>query len=175
MSEYDDLMNLSDAKLAEGDSLLQVSESYQRASGAALAKARELRKQAEDIKAEEARAKEVEFIPEEAVEVRDLDPQEWRPGKFVSKDEEGLFVVKCFMSHKGYAANSWIECRRPEDREGIFIRHAGNECPVSDESAMLIVYSGGISRTLRAEEVEWRCGIVTGYVIIPKWALERVK
>lgn len=173
MSEYDDLMNLSDAKLAEGDSLLQVSESYKRSAEATLAKGHELRKQAEDIKAEEAKAKELEFIPGEWVEVYGHLATYVGPS-----DDKTLPHAVCWTGGR----DGWGRCSLPEGVPGIFTRHVGDECPVSDKGAEVIILTeNGRIHSGSAIGFDWRKkekvspGDIISYVIIPKWALERVK
>lgn len=168
MSEYDDLKRSVDEQSL-------IYESYVRQLDAIRLKKEETCRLMQEALVREK--KEDAFVPGEAVEVRDLDAHEWRPGKFASKDEEGLFVVKCFMSHKGHAEISWIQCRRPEDREGVFIRHVGNECPVSDKDAkVILLLESGDVRSSRAGCFNWKPnGKIIGYIIVPKWALERVK
>ena len=122
----------------------------------------------------------IELIPGEAVEVRDLDSCEWRLGEFVSKGTKGLFIVKLFMSHKGYIEIGWIQCRRPKDREGILIRHVGSECPVSDkDTKVMVLIKNGYVNVAKAGTFHWSQNnddqTIMGYVIIPKWAMERVK
>lgn len=175
MSEYDDLMNLSNAKLAEGDSLLQVSDSYKRSAEATLTKGHELRKQAENVMAEQAKAKEVEFIPGEWVQVQDHPERTWHLRTFES------YIKGRAFPYEVYEGTEWKQCRLPENVPGIFIRYLGNECPVSDGGAKIIVLLE--NRDLvggTAEFFNWNSGFsgggrIIGYVIIPKWALERVK
>jgi len=92
----------------------------------------------------------------------------------------GNYLCKKFLEFKDglYREASgvgWSNCRRPKNEPGVFVRHVGNECPVSDPMAAVIVLGhNGMDFMGRASSFTWDNKII-GYVIIPDWAKELIK
>ena len=132
--------------------------------------------------AREKKEKEAEFIRGELVLISDtkilpeIKNHRQKIAAFDEAQDDNSFWARPLDAPRPIHANY---CQRPKDEPSIFIRHAGNECPVSDRKARIAVLleSGNFGRG-RASDFDWGgqgSGRIIGYVIIPKWALERVK
>ena|SRR3990172_9263543 len=116
---------------------------------------------------------EFKFIPGEMVQCRDSDSYEWRIGKYIS-GKEGEFKHLVIAIASETFPVGWRQCRVPKDIPGIFIRHVGNERPVTNGDATVLVYFlDGECNTSEASSFAWlqngeSDGIV-GYMILPDW------
>jgi hypothetical protein len=173
MSDYEDLMlQLKDQDLLI-ESMGEQMSAYLRKrevtqSMALLAKARE-----------EDKSKEAEFIPGELVLVRDIDNFPWRLAWFKERGIHGGAYVE-FPGSYFLGASHYNYFKRPQDVPDVFIRHAGNERPVSDLNARVVVLAAGYGAYIEtASEIEWnnstRVNKIIGYVIISNWAKELIK